>query len=216
MQTASPDQLVRQLNWRYATKKFDPAMKIPADTWSALEKALVLTPSSYGLQPWQFLVITDQAVKEKLVPISWRQTQSADCSHFVVFTARRTLTEGDVDAYMRRTAEVRGVAVDTLGKFKGMMMSQLVPPPAGFDIHQWASLQVYIALGNFMTAAAMLGVDTCPMEGIERKNYDDALGLTGTPFATVVACAAGYRAADDKYATTPKVRFPADVVVQHI
>lgn len=216
MQTASPDQLVRQLNWRYATKKFDQSKKIPADTWSALEKALVLTPSSYGLQPWQFLVITDQAVKEKLVPISWRQTQSADCSHFVVFTARRSLTEGDVDAYVRRTAEVRGVAVDTLGKFKGMMMSQLVPPPAGFDIHHWASLQVYIALGNFMTAAAMLGVDTCPMEGIERKNYDDVLGLTGTPFATVVACAAGYRAADDKYATIPKVRFPAEVVVRHV
>jgi nitroreductase len=216
VQTASPDQLVHQLNWRYATKKFDPSKKIPADTWRALEQALVLTPSSYGLQPWQFLVITDQAVKEKLVPISWRQTQSADCSHFVVFTARRTLTEANVDAYVRHTAEVRGVGVDTLAKFKGMMLSQLVPPPAGFDIHHWASLQVYIALGNFMTVAAMLGVDTCPMEGIERSNYDALLGLSGSPFTTVVACAAGYRAGDDKCATLPKVRFPAEDVVKHI
>ena len=82
--------------------------------------------------------------------------------------------------------------------------------------HEWATRQVYIALGNFMMSAAVLGVDTCPMEGISQKDYDKILGLEGTEFATVVACAAGYRAADDKYAQLAKVRFPASEMIQHI
>ena len=81
---------------------------------------------------------------------------------------------------------------------------------------EWGVRQVYIALGNFMTSAAVLGVDTCPMEGISPADYDKVLGLEGTEFETVVACAAGYRAADDKYATLSKVRYAASEVIRHI
>ena len=84
--------LLDALNWRYATKAFDPARKIPADTIAAIEQSLVLTPSSYGLQPWKFLVITDKAIREQLVPHSWGQRQVADCSHFVVFAIQSTFT----------------------------------------------------------------------------------------------------------------------------
>lgn len=216
MQALSPEALVRHLKWRYAVKKFDPARKIPPDTWEALEQSLVLTPSSFGLQPWKFLVITDQTTKEKLVPLSWRQTQPADCSHFVVFAARTTLSERNVDDYVARVAEVRGVPPDSLAGFRKMMIGTLVPPKPGFEIKHWASLQAYIALGNFMTSAAVIDVDTCPMEGIEPAKYDELLGLSDSGFATIVACAAGYRAADDKYAAVPKVRFPAEVVVQRV
>lgn len=216
MQALSPEALVCQLKWRYAVKKFDPARKISPDTWAALEQSLVLTPSSFGLQPWKFLVITDRAMKEKLVPLSWRQTQPADCSHFVVFAARTTLSERHVDEYVARVAEVRGVPPDSLAGFRKMMIGTLVPPRPGFEIKHWASLQAYIALGNFMTSAAVIGVDTCPMEGIEPTKYDELLGLSDSGFATIVACAAGYRAADDKYAVVPKVRFPAEVVVQRV
>jgi nitroreductase len=80
----------------------------------------------------------------------------------------------------------------------------------------WQSRQVYIALGQFMAAAAVIGIDTCPMEGIEPAKYDEILGLAGTGYATVVGCAAGYRATDDKYATTPKVRFRTEDVVVRV
>lgn len=216
METITTKTMLERLNWRYATKRFDANRKVPADTWSALEQALVLTPSSYGLQPWRFVVVTDPAVKEKLVPMSWNQTQAAECSHYVVFAVRTELGEADLDRHLARMAEVRNVEVDSLAAFRGMMMSTLVPPKKGFVVKQWAALQAYIALGNFMTCAAMLGVDTCPMEGIEPAKYDELLGLTGSGYATVVACAAGYRGEGDRHSTLPKVRFAVEDVVQRV
>lgn len=216
LKPVSNETLLHQLHWRYAVKRFDPTRKISAEDWQTLEHALVLTPSSYGLQPWRFVVITDQAMKDQLVPISWGQRQVAEASHVVVFTVRKPLTEADVDRYVARTAEVRGVAADSLAGFKKMMMKSLVPPPPEVDIHHWAALQAYIALGNFMTSAAMLGIDTCPMEGIVPEKYDELLGLPSEGLGTVVVAVAGYRAPDDKYAVLPKVRFKVEDVVQTI
>ncbi len=207
--------LLEALNWRYATKKFDPKKKIPADIWAVLEHALVLTPSSTGLQPWKFLIIADPAVKARLVPASWDQSQPADCSHFVVFAVRKNLGTDHVDRHLARTAEVRGVPVESLAYFRQMITGAVEKARAEGRLDLWQAHQVYIALGNFMTAAALLGVDTCPMEGFEPPKYDEILGLAGTDFTATVACAAGYRAADDKYATTKKVRFkPEDVIVR--
>jgi nitroreductase len=92
-------------------------------------------------------------------------------------------------------------------------MGRLTAP---FDVNDWAARQVYIALGQFMACAALMGVDTCPMEGIDPGKYDETLGIGEQGYRTVVACAAGYRAADDKYAQTPKVRFRTEDVVQVI
>ncbi|MDP3072996.1 MAG: NAD(P)H-dependent oxidoreductase [Opitutaceae bacterium] len=211
----TPAQLVAALNWRYATKKFAPEKTIPAADWQALEQALVLTPSSIGLQPWKFVVVTDPGIRAQLAAASYRQTQPADCSHFVVLAVRRDLDADHVDRHIGRMAEVRGIAVDTLAKFRAMTMGNLDRARAEGRLDTWQMHQIYIALGQFMAAAAMLGIDTCPMEGIDPAQYDEITGLAGTGYATVVACAAGYRAADDKYATTPKVRFkPEDVIVR--
>lgn len=212
----STETLLGQLQWRYATKAFDPARKISASDWVALEEALILTPSSYGAQPYKFVVITDQATKESLVPFSWRQRQPADCSHYVVFAAREQNTEADVDRYMARVAEVRGTTPEALAGFKKMLMSDIVNGPRGQMALEWSTRQAYIALGNFMTAAALLGIDTCPMEGIEPENYDKVLGLSQMGYRTVVACAAGYRAQDDKYAIAPKVRFAASELIVRV
>ncbi len=216
MQTISTTTLLERQHWRYATKQFDPTRKIPGETWTALEDALVLTPSSFGLQPWRFIVVTDQAVKTQLVPHSWNQTQSAECSHFVVFAARTDVSEADLDRHLARMAEIRNVEVDSLAAYRGMMAKSLVTPPEGVVIREWAARQAYIALGNFMTSAAMLGIDTCPMEGIDRMKYDEIFQLANHGFTTVVACAAGYRAKEDRYATLPKVRFAKDDVIQHV
>lgn len=212
----TPPQLINALSWRYAVKKFDPAKKIPAVDWQALEQALVLAPSSIGLQPWRFFVVTDPAVKARLGAASWRQAQPADCSHFVVFAVRRDLGAEHVDRHIGRMAEVRGIAVETLAKFRTMTMGNLDRARAEGRLDTWQEHQIYIALGQFMAAAAFIGIDTCPMEGIEPAQYDDILGLAGTDYVTVVACAAGYRAADDKYATMPKVRFRTEDVVVRV
>jgi len=208
------ETLLTQLHWRYATKKFDPTKKIAAAVWSALEEALVLTPTSYGMQPMKFLVLTDPALRAQLVPVSWGQTQPVDCSHFVVFAARAQNTEADVDHYIARMAAVRGTMPGALVGFKNVLVGDVVNGPRGKVALEWAARQAYIALGNFMTAAALVGVDTCPMEGFEPAKYDEILGLPAQGFRAVVACAAGYRAADDKHAVLPKVRFPASELIE--
>ena len=206
-------QLLQALEWRYATKIFDATKKIPADVWSALEKTLVLTPTSYGLQPYQFLIVQDMTRRAALLPHSWGQKQVVDCSHFVVFTARTEMKEADVDKLIQRTVELRKLPADALKAYRGMMLGDVVNGPRGKIAHEWAARQAYIALGNLMTAAALLGVDACPMEGFVPAEYDQILKLHGTGFATVVACALGYRATTDKYAGLAKVRFQtADLV----
>ena len=217
MSNMSNHQLLEALNWRYATKVFDPAKKIPADTWQTLERALILTPTSYGLQPYQFLVIDDPAKRAELLPHSWGQKQVVDASHFVVFTAKTKTTEADVDKLIRRTVEIRKLpAAEALGSYRFMMLGDVVNGPRGKIAHEWATRQTYIALGNLMTCAAVLGVDACPMEGLVPAEYDKVLNLSGSGYATVVACALGYRAASDKYATLAKVRYDTKEIVRQI
>lgn len=214
MTALSPAALLETLKWRYATKQFDPAKKIDSATWAALEEALVLTPSSFGLQPWKFLVIQDPALKAKLRPVSWNQSQVEDCSHHVVFLVREKLGLEDIEHFVDRIAEVRGVDRESLAGYRGFMVGDLVEGPRSAQIFEWAARQVYIALGNFMTSAALLGVDTCPLEGLVPEQYDEILGLKGTGYRTLCACPAGYRAEGDKYASLPKVRYPLTEVIE--
>lgn len=216
MKQVNDEIVLKQLQWRYAVKKFDPDRKISTDDWRTLEQTLVLTPSSFGLQPWKFVVVTDQKTKDQLVSASWNQRQVADASHVVVFSIRKSLNTEDIDRYLARVAAVRGVGLDALDDYRKMMIGSLTTPRPGFNVDDWASRQVYIALGNFMTSAAMLGIDTCPMEGIEPAQYDEILRLPKDGYATQVVATAGFRAADDCYAQLPKVRFDTDDVIQRI
>ena len=208
----TPDDLLASLKWRYAVKRFDPARRIPEADWKALEEALVLTPSSYGLQPWRFVVVTDPALKASLVPLSWNQPQPADCSHYVVLARRVGLTEADIDRFVADMARTRGVPASNLQKYRDVMVGGLLKGPNASMVDEWAARQVYIALGSLMTCAAVLGIDACPMEGIQPGKYDEVPGLKG--YGTVVACALGYRSGADKTAAMAKVRFPVDEVVE--
>lgn len=210
------ETLLHQLRWRYATKQFDPAKQISAADWATLEESLVLTPSSFGLQPWRFVVVTDSATKEKLVPASWDQRQVADASHVVVFAIKKDLGANEVDRYLSRIAAVRGVNASSLQGFRDVLLGFLAQPADQFNVNFWSTRQAYIALGNFMTSAALLAIDTCPLEGIEPARYDEILGLNRDGYQTVVVAAAGYRANTDKYATLPKVRFAPEEVITHV
>ncbi|MBK6939391.1 MAG: NAD(P)H-dependent oxidoreductase [Planctomycetes bacterium] len=212
--TLTPNAVLERLQWRYAVKKFDAQKTIPNDTWDALEQSLVLAPSSFGLQPWKFFVVDSPAKREQLLAASWKQRQVVDASHYVVFARPATLGPADVDRFIDRTAEVRGMSRATFDGYRNVIV-QFIQQPR-FDAAGWMARQAYLALGQFMTAAAAMGVDTCPMEGIDPKQYDAILGLEAKGYVTLCACAAGYRAADDKHATAPKVRYPTAAVIEHV
>ena len=212
----SPQRLLDGLNWRYATKQFDRNRKIPSEQWSAIEEALVLSPSSGGLQPRKFFVVTDPAIREKLLPASFGQTQVTDASHLVVFAASLDVTEADVDSHIARTADARGVAPESLGSFRQMLVDGIVKTKDQLGRHAWAARQAYIALGNLLTSAALLGIDACPMEGFLPAEYDATLGLAEKGLTSVVICTLGYRAASDTYANLPKVRYLREKLVLHV
>lgn len=209
-----PAELLESLRARYAVKKYDPAGRIPAPTWDALEQALVLAPSSYGLQPWRFFVVDDPALRARLKDASWGQGQVVDADKLVVFAVRKDLGAADVDRYLSRIAEERKVPLASLTDFRGMLLKAVSRPPA--DVAAWAARQAYIALGVFLTAAAALGVDATPMEGIEPAKYDALLGLPEKGYTALFIAAAGRRAPDDAYGEQPKVRFAREDVVVHL
>lgn len=207
--------ILAALNHRYACKVFDPAKKIPAELWQQLEQSLILTPSSFGLQPWKFLIVQDQALREKLVPHAWNQRQVADCSHLIIMTVPKALGEDYVDANINRMIEVRGGTADALLGFRKMVLGFRDGLEAKGGLETWAKLQSYIALGQFMLTASLLGLDTCPMEGFVPARFDEILGLEGASYTTAVLCPVGYRSADDRYAELPKVRFEAKDVIEY-
>ncbi len=216
MNSINREQLLGQLNWRYATKQFDPNRKIGAQDWATLEEALSLTASSGGLQPWKFIVVTDPAVRAKLTPASNGQAQINDASHLVVFASKNNFNETDVDAHLNHTAQVRGVPVESLAPFRAMLVGGIVQRLDETARNAWARNQAYIALGNLLTSAALLGIDACPMEGFDRAQYDDILGLKAKGLASAVIATLGYRSATDKYAAAPKVRFPREQLFIHV
>lgn len=215
MPATTPQQtLLDQLAWRYATKKFDPARKIPSELWATLEKAAALAPSSYGYEPWRFLVVSTPALREKLKAAANNQAQVTDASHLIVFCRRETMAPADTEALVARAAKARGVSVESLAALQSKLNGFVAggKPPGG----EWAvytARQTYIALGFFLSAAAALGIDACPMEGFDPAQFDEILGLKGSGYLSTVIATAGYRAADDKYATTPKVRRSLDEVI---
>ena len=207
-----PDTLRSALQSRYATKLFDPDRKLDDAAWSALVDSLVLAPSSFGLQPWRFYVVKDPATRASLRGASWNQSQLTEADRLVVIASRTDMTAADIDAWMDCLAQCQGKSAGELTAYRGMI-DGFVAALDGPAKHDWNTRQCYIALGQLMTSAAVMGIDTCPLEGIDKAAYDRILGLEKSGYATAVACAVGYRSADDKYATAPKARFARDHVV---
>jgi len=214
MKPVSNETLLAQLQWRYATKKFDSARIIPEADWKTIEEALILTPSSFGLQPWRFYVVTNPELKKQLPPHSWGQNQPAEASHVVVFAIKKQIGPADVQHYLELISSVRGTPMAALKGYGDIINGYMVNPSV--DVNTWITKQAYIALGNLMTSAAMLGIDVCPMEGIIPEKYDEILGIDKDGYQTVVVAPVGYRAADDKHAAYKKVRFPASEMVKHL
>lgn len=216
MTTSTPEALLEALTWRYAVKRFDSTRRIPEPAWQALKESLRLAPSSFGLEPWRFIEVASPSIRSQLPALSWNQTQPVDADRYVVFAQRDGLSPADAERLVQATAEARGKSLDSLAGFHKMLLGAIESASQAGTASAWNARQVYIALGFSMLGAAVLGIDSCPMEGIDPAGYDRLLGLPGSGYKTVCACAFGYRAADDKYAQARKVRRPDGQVWQVI
>jgi len=208
-------EILQSLNWRYAVKKYDPAKKVSDDDWAFLEEAMTLAPSSMGLQPYRFIVITDEATKQRLSPVAYDQPQIVDASHIVVFTYKKTYDEQDAEHFIERIAEVRGQDRESLAAYEQSVKTSTQKASAGGYLETWNSRQAYIAMGFLLETAALLGIDATPMEGFDAAAVNEVLGLHD--YSAVAIVALGYRdEANDWLAGLKKVRLPRHEIVQHI
>lgn len=198
-------EILEALNWRYATKKFDSAKKLEPEKLNTIIESIRLTASSYGLQPYQVIVVSNNELKARLRLASFNQGQVEDCSHFIVLATENNIDEKYVKSYMDRVSELRALKRENLTPYEKHITGVLAGLPEN-DAHLWKEKQVYIALGKALMVAALLGVDTCAMEGFVKKEYDSILDLPDRGLSSCVAIALGYRHAEDLNQHLVKIR----------
>ena len=197
--------IIKKLQWRYATKKFDTTKLLSEADLSTLKEAFNLTALSYGLQTLKLVIIEDKTLRERLVPMSYGQRQVADASHLFVICIQNEIDEVDVHKHFNTIKAVRNTPDSVLEPFKNQLKSTIEGMPTEKRMI-WATNQAYIALGNLMTVCAIEGIDSCPMEGFMPTEIDKALGLESHGLRSVLMLPVGYRASDDMFAEFKKVR----------
>ena len=207
--------LIQALKWRYATKAYDRSKKLTDEQVAILKEALQLSPSGFGLQPYKFLHIKNPELREKLKAVSWGQPQVTDASDFFVLCRINKIDAAFVENFIQMTAATQGSDVANFEGLKGMLMGAVANHTEETFAH-WADKQVYLALGNLLTNCAAMGIDASHMEGFDQAQYDSILDLPAKGLHSVVICAMGTRAPDDKYAMAKKVRFPQETLFMTI
>lgn len=202
-------RLIEDLNWRYATKKFDPTRKVSASDLEKIKKAVQLSASSYGLQLYKVLIIEDIGIREKLKPASWNQDQITDASHLFVFCNYTSVSDSHIQDYMELHALQREVSLDSIQGY-GDFIKEKLAEKSLTEQQEWMARQAYLALSNLLSACAELKIDTCPMEGFEPEKYNEILGLSGQGLNATVIAPIGYRAIDDKTQSLRKIRKPLE------
>lgn len=206
---------IDNLNWRYATKKFDASKKVSKEDLENLLEATALSASSYGLQPYEILVVEDAALRNKLQPAAWGQSQITEASHLIVLANQSTFGEELVDDYLNNVSETRGIPSNDLQGYSDFMKSKLMPLSESAKA-TWTARQTYIALGNLLSAAADLKIDTCPMEGFDSAQFNEMLGLSKRGLNAAVLVAVGYRSIEDKTQHYKKVRKAKENLITHL
>jgi nitroreductase/dihydropteridine reductase len=207
--------LIEKLNWRYATKKFDHTKKLSSEQLDELLKAVQLSPSSAGLQPYKVIIVKDAAIREQLREAAHGQSQITDASQVVVFATETDLDEKYVKHFIDYVAEKRQVGRENLEGYEQMIMGNVNRLTEDQRI-SWSNKQAYIALGVLLTAAAEMGIDACPMEGFSAAKFDDILGLKEKGLTTTVIATIGFRSEDDAFSKLVKVRRPEEELFIHI
>ena len=209
------DEILEGLKWRYAVKQYDKDRKISDDDWKLLEESMTLAPSSFGLQPYKFIVVNDVKTRERLREAAWGQPQLTDASHVIVFAYKKTMTDEDVAHFIDRVSDVRGQKRESLADYENAIKGSAKKAVDAGTVEAWNSRQAYIALGFVLETAALLGIDATPMEGFDPQQFNEILGLED--YSAVAICALGYRDEEnDLFAALPKVRMPRHELVQVI
>ncbi len=208
--------LIDRLNWRYATKKMDPAKSVAADKVDRIVEAARLAPTSSGLQPYEIIVVKDPAVREQIKPVAWNQAQITDGSHLLVFAAWDTYTAERINHMFDLTNEIRGFKNEGWENYRQMLLATYPQRDAEAN-YQHAARQAYIGVGAALIAAAFEEVDATPMEGFNPDAVDEILGLRARGLRSVVIIPLGYRQEEgDWLVNLQKVRRPRDQFVTEV
>ena len=197
--------IIENLNWRYATKKYDASKVLSSEQVDLLMETIRLAPSSFGVQPYTIINVKDKDVREKLKAAAWEQTQITDASDLVLFTVPTNLNDSDIEKFIQNTSDTRGVSLESLEEYSNMIKGSVNSRTPEEKI-SWSAKQAYIALGILLVAAAEQKIDATPMEGFDNAQFDEILDLKSKGLTTVVIAALGYRSEDDEYAGLAKVR----------
>lgn len=208
-------ELLKHLNWRYATKKFDITKKVSPEKLEKLKEAVQLSVSSYGLQLYKVLIIENLEIREQLKPVSWNQSQITDASHLFVFCNYTDASPKAIDDFIKQTAETRNLDLDRLNGYGDFIKTKLAEKTQE-EKTSWLKSQTYLALGNLLNACAELKIDACPMEGFEPEVYNKILGLDQLGLNAAVIASIGYRHHDDHTIGQQKVRKPMELLFESI
>lgn len=207
------NDIVEALNWRYATKKFDPDKKLNDEQVESLLETIRLSASSMGLQPYRFIHVKDQALRRELREHSYDQPQITDASELIVFAAKEVFTDEDISQIVEREGEIRGYDKEKIEK-RVNSVTKYVRGKKPDEFFAWTARQTYIAIGNLLSAAALMRIDACPMEGIKGKHYDRILELETLNLRSLAVVTLGFRSENDAYASKPKVRLPKEKIIK--
>lgn len=202
-------EFLKNLKWRYATKKFDTSKKVSEYNLEKLKEAIQLSVSSYGLQLYKVLIIENSEIREQLKPVSWNQSQITDASHLFVFCNYTNVTDDAIDYFIKKTAETRNIDLDRLNGYGDFIKTKLAEKSIE-EKTSWLKSQTYIALGNLLNACAELKIDACPMEGFEAEAYNKILKLEAQGLNAAVIAPIGYRHHEDHTIGLQKVRKPIE------
>ena len=196
---------IETLTWRYATKKFDPSKKVSQADMEVLKKSIQLSASSYGLQPFEVYIIDNTDLREKLRPVSWGQPQVTDASHVFVFCNKKQIEEQFIDNFVENTGKTRNIPLENLKGYADFMKTKILSLSPQ-EQQNWTARQAYIAVGNLLSAAAHLHIDSCPMEGFEPEKFNELLDLDAKGLNACVMVTVGYRSSEDQTQFNAKVR----------
>ncbi|MBB78485.1 MAG: NAD(P)H-dependent oxidoreductase [Crocinitomicaceae bacterium] len=201
--------IIRDLNWRYATKKYDSSKKIKKNDLEIIKESLRLVPSSYGLQPLKFIIVNSTELREKLKPISYNQSQITDASHLIIICSYININTSHVDDYLSSILRTRDIAINEIEAF-GNSMKTTIDKMKNEEKYKWNKNQAYIALGQLIHTCASLRIDATPMEGFNAKEYDKLLNLSDQNLSASLVVPIGYRHKEDKVQFAKKVRKSQD------
>ncbi|MET7028992.1 NAD(P)H-dependent oxidoreductase [Sediminicola luteus] len=198
---------IKNLEWRYAVKKFDSEKILSNDKIERLKKAFNLTATSYGLQPIRMVVVQNKELQEKLVASSYGQQQVSQASHVLIICIERVVDKEFIVKYFDRVKNIRNTSDSIITPFEDALVSSFSKKDIK-EVKDWATNQAYLALGNLLTVCAFEEIDSCPMEGFSPEAYDELLELEQYGLSSALVLPVGYRAQDDMFADMKKVRRP--------